>query len=34
MFDLENYKGAADAGGGSPQNTYSTVNRVDYNLSR
>lgn len=33
MFDLVTYNVPADAGGGSPQNTYNTVQRVDYNLS-
>jgi outer membrane receptor protein involved in Fe transport len=33
MFDLVNYSVAANAGAGAPQNTYSTVNRIDYNLS-
>ena len=33
MFDLVNYTAAANAGAGNPQNTYSTVNRVDYNMS-
>ncbi len=33
MFDLVNYNVAADAGGGTPQNTYNIVGRVDYNLS-
>ena len=33
MFDLVNYNVPANAGAGSPQNTYSTVSRVDYNLS-
>lgn len=33
MFDLVNYVVPSDSGGGSPQNTYETVGRVDYNLS-
>ena len=33
MFDLVNYSVPSDAGAGVPQNTYSTVGRVDYNLS-
>ena len=35
MFDLVNYNVASSfpGGPGSPQNTYSTVNRVDYNIS-
>ena len=33
MFDLVNYSVPANAGAGSPQNTYSTVGRIDYNLS-
>lgn len=33
MFDLVNYPVPYNAGAGSPQNTYSTVGRVDYNLN-
>ena len=33
MFDQVSYNAPANAGGGSPQNTYNTVSRVDYNLS-
>jgi outer membrane receptor protein involved in Fe transport len=33
MFDLVNYTVAANAGAGTPQNTYDTVSRIDYNLS-
>jgi len=33
MFDLVNYNVPSDSGAGEPQNTYSTVGRVDYNLS-
>jgi outer membrane receptor protein involved in Fe transport len=32
-LDKVAYSIAGDAGGGAPQNTYSSVNRVDYNLS-
>jgi outer membrane receptor protein involved in Fe transport len=30
-FDLVNFKAPSDSGGGSPQNTYNMVQRVDYN---
>jgi outer membrane receptor protein involved in Fe transport len=33
LFTHVAYATPADAGGGSPQNTYMTVNRVDYNVS-
>lgn len=33
MFDLVNYSVPSDSGAGSPQNTYNTISRVDYNLS-
>jgi outer membrane receptor protein involved in Fe transport len=33
LFTRVNYVVPQDSGGGSPQNTYSTVNRIDYNLS-
>lgn len=33
MFDLVGYSAPSNAGEGLPQNTYSTVQRVDYNLS-
>ena len=33
MFDLVNYSVPSDSGAGDPQNTYSTVGRVDYNLN-
>jgi outer membrane receptor protein involved in Fe transport len=33
MFDLVNYNVPSNAGAGVPQNTYSLVGRVDYNLS-
>ncbi|MGA8599457.1 MAG: TonB-dependent receptor [Bryobacteraceae bacterium] len=33
MFDLVGYTAPANSGAGLPQNTYSTVQRVDYNLS-
>ena len=33
MFDQISYNAAANAGPGNPQNTYDTVNRVDYNFS-
>jgi len=33
LFDASLYSVPNDAGGGTPQNAYSTVNRVDYNLS-
>ncbi|GAC1625174.1 MAG: hypothetical protein NVS9B13_20340 [Candidatus Acidiferrum sp.] len=33
VFDLVNYNIPADAGAGSPQNTYETVGNVDYTLS-
>ena len=32
-FQQVAYKAPVDAGGGTPQNTYSTVTRIDYNLS-
>jgi len=33
MFDLVSYNVPSDSGAGVPQNTYNSVNRVDYNLS-
>jgi outer membrane receptor protein involved in Fe transport len=33
IYDLVSYNAPGDAGGGSPQNQYQTVARVDYNLS-
>jgi outer membrane receptor protein involved in Fe transport len=33
MFDVVGYNVPANSGAGDPQNTYSTVARVDYNLS-
>ena len=33
MFDLVSYNAPANSGAGDPQNSYSTVQRVDYNLS-
>ena len=33
LFQQVNFSVPADAGGGFPQNTYSTVTRIDYNLS-
>ncbi len=33
MFDLVGYNAPSNSGAGNPQNTYSTVRRVDYNLS-
>ncbi len=33
MFDLVSYNVPSDSGAGIPQNTYSTVGRVDYNLN-
>ncbi len=33
MFDLVGYNTPSNSGAGNPQNTYSTVQRVDYNLS-
>ncbi len=33
LFQRVNYVVPSDSGGGAPQNTYNTVNRVDYNLS-
>ncbi len=33
MFDLIGYNAPSNSGAGNPQNTYSTVARVDYNLS-
>ncbi|HTX37734.1 MAG TPA: TonB-dependent receptor [Bryobacteraceae bacterium] len=33
MFDLVNYSVPSNSGAGTPQNTYNTVGRVDYNLS-
>jgi hypothetical protein len=33
MFDLVGYNVPANSGAGVPQNTYSTIGRVDYNLS-
>lgn len=33
LFNRINYSVPGDSGGGFPQNTFSTVNRLDYNLS-
>lgn len=33
VYDLVNFSAPGDAGGGSPQDQYQTVARVDYNLS-
>ena len=33
VFDIVSFKAPSDSGGGAPQNTYSMVQRVDYNLS-
>lgn len=33
MFNHVAYNVPTDAGGGYPQNTYSTINRIDYNLT-
>ncbi len=33
MLDLVSYGAAQSAGGGTPQNTYNVVGRVDYNMS-
>jgi len=33
LFDLVNYTFPSDSGAGVPQNTWNTVDRVDYNLS-
>jgi outer membrane receptor protein involved in Fe transport len=33
MFDLVQYTVPSDSGAGTPQNTWDTVNRIDYNLS-
>ncbi|HLH44299.1 MAG TPA: carboxypeptidase regulatory-like domain-containing protein [Bryobacteraceae bacterium] len=33
LFDHVGYGVPTDAGGGFPQNTYNTINRLDYNLS-
>jgi len=33
VFDLVNFTAPFDAGGGTPQNTYDLVGRLDYNLS-
>ena len=33
MFDQISYNSPSNSGGGSPQNTYNTVSRVDYNLN-
>ncbi len=33
IFDKVSYSVPSDSGGGAPQNTYSTMNRVDYHLS-
>jgi outer membrane receptor protein involved in Fe transport len=33
MFDLVQYNVPSDSGAGSPQNTWNTVDRVDYNLN-
>ena len=32
-FQLVSYQAPVDAGGGTPQNTYSTVTRIDWNIS-
>ncbi len=33
VFDIVGFAAPSDAGGGFPQNTYNTLQRVDYNLS-
>lgn len=33
VFDIVSYSAPSDAGGGAPQNTYNTFNRVDFNLT-
>jgi outer membrane receptor protein involved in Fe transport len=33
MFDLVNYSVPSNSGAGNPQNTYSTIGRVDYNVN-
>ena len=33
MFDLVNYSVPSNSGAGTPQNTYSTVGRIDYNAT-
>ena len=33
MFDLVGYNVPSNSGAGNPQNAWSNVNRVDYNLS-
>jgi len=33
MFDLVNFNVAGDSGAGTPQNTWNTVNRIDYNIN-
>jgi hypothetical protein len=33
MFDLVNYSVPSNSGAGTPQNTYSTIGRIDYNLN-
>jgi len=33
VFDTVSYTAPSDAGGGAPQNTYSTFQRIDYNIS-
>lgn len=33
MFDLVSYNVPSDSGAGVPQNTYNSVNRVDYNMT-
>ena len=33
IFDKVSYSVPSDSGGGPPQNTYSTLNRVDYHMS-
>src|SRR5207248_2847889 len=33
VFDIVSFQTPSDSGGGSPQNTYSMVHRVDFNLT-
>jgi hypothetical protein len=33
VFNLVNYQAPSDSGGGSPENTYNMVHRLDFNLS-
>src|SRR5581483_819378 len=32
-FEIVNYQAPSNSGGGAPQNTWSTLNRIDFNLS-